>query len=234
MSVVGSAGNWVGLLERMLPDILWLVIDTWESLPRPFVSDKEDQITVLLCRALKDNRTVRELPFYVHTQMVELDPAPDQELGRLDIAFLPTGLAGPPSETVYFCLECKRLNVVRNGLARPGGSDYVVNGMLRFVSGQYARAVHHGGMLGYVLDGDILAAMANVESNIRNHHTALRMDAPGVMAPSSVLANQEWARETLHRRPGETGRFRIHHLFLTAQAPKATVATVRRHGQDTG
>jgi hypothetical protein len=37
--------------------------------------------------------------------------------------------------------------------------------MVRFVSGQYANVVRHGGMLGYVLDGDITAAIANVQAN---------------------------------------------------------------------
>jgi hypothetical protein len=40
--------------------------------------------------------------------------------------------------------------------------------MVRFVSGQYANVVRHGGMLGYVLDGDITAAIANVHANIEN------------------------------------------------------------------
>jgi hypothetical protein len=233
MSVVGSAGDWVDLLERMLPDLLRLILASWQALPGPLTDDSEDEITKLLCRALCRNRTVRELPFYVQFQMVELDPAPEQALGRLDIAFLPTGVAGPPSEAIYFCLECKRLNVVSNGPRRPGGSDYVLHGMLRFVRGQYARAVRHGGMLGYVLDEDIAGAIANVESNVQSHWAALRMDAPGVMRSSSVLADEEWARETLHHRAHEPARFRIHHLFVAARADDLVAIAVRRHGRAT-
>jgi hypothetical protein len=152
--VLGSPESWIDLLERMLPELLRLTVETWGTIARPFADDKEDHITDLLCRSLHLNRTARDLPFYIHTQMVELDPAPGEELGRLDIVFLPSGLPGAPSEGIYFCLECKRLNVVRNGQRRPGGSEYVMHGMVRFVSGQYANIVRHGGMLGYVLDGD--------------------------------------------------------------------------------
>src|SRR4051794_13817871 len=109
MNVSGSPTAWIDLLERMLPDLLRLIVDTWLTLPKPLADDGEDQITEALCRALHRNRTVRDLPFYVHIQMVELEPAPGQELGRLDIAFLPSGLPGAPSESVYLCLECKRL-----------------------------------------------------------------------------------------------------------------------------
>jgi hypothetical protein len=205
----------------MLPEILRLVVDVWMTLPRPFADDKEDQITELLCRALRQNRTARDLPFYVQIQMVELEPALDQELGRLDIGFLPTGLNGAPSEAIYFCLECKRLNVVRNGKKRPGGSEYVVHGMLRFVSGQYASSVRHGGMLGYVLDGDIPSALLNVESNVQNQYTALGMEAPGTLHQSSIVPGLSTARESLHRRASGPTPFRIHHLFLDTNARAA-------------
>jgi len=150
--------------------------------------------------------------------MVELDPAPGQDLGRLDIVFLPTGVPGPPNEAVYFCLECKRLNVVIGGQKRPGGSDYVGHGMLRFINRQYARAVRNGGMLGYVLDGNVTAAITNVELNIRRHCTVLCMDAPGVLHPSSILTDVPTARESIHHRQGDGGQFRVHHLFVKAEA----------------
>jgi len=221
LSVVGASDEWINLLERMLPKILRLVVDVWTGMPRPFSDHKEDRITDLLCRALRKNRTVRDLPFYIEIQMVELDPAPGQELGRVDIAFKPTGLPGAPDESIYFCLECKRLNVVTNGHKRPGGSEYVAHGMARFVAGQYASAVRHGGMLGYVLDGDVAGAITNVESNVQSQHIFLGMDAPGTLHPSSVLQEVSTARESLHSRTGESTQFRIHHLFMDAQTPAA-------------
>jgi hypothetical protein len=201
----------------MLPDILGLVVTAWSGMPRPFADDREDQITELLCRALKNDRTIRDLPFYIQLQMVELDPRPGLDLGRLDIAFLPTGLPGAPDESIYFCLECKRLNIVKNGQKRPGGSDYVVHGMARFVTGQYASAVRHGGMLAYVLDGDVAGAIANVESNVKSQHVSLRMDSPGILHPSSVLTCKSIARESLHSRTDESSQFRIHHMFMDAK-----------------
>lgn len=221
MSVVGASDEWIDLLERMLPKILRLVIEVWTGMPKPFSDDKEDQITELLCRALRNNRTVRDLPFYIQIQMVELDPVAGQELGRLDIAFMPTGLPGAPNESIYFCLECKRLNVVTNGKKRPGGSDYVAHGMVRFVNGQYASAVRHGGMLGYVLDGDVVRAITNVESNVKSQHVSLGMDSPGELHPSSVLTELSTARESFHSRAGESAQFRIHHLFMDAKASGA-------------
>lgn len=221
MSVAGASDDWIDLLERMLPDMLRLVVDVWNGLPKPFIDEREDPITEVLCRALKQHRTARELPFLIQIQMVDLDPAPGEDVGRLDIAFLPTGGRGAPSESIYFCLECKRLNVVIKGVKRPGGSEYVTNGMARFVSGQYASAVRHGGMLGYVLDGDVAGAVTNVESNVQSQHVALCMDAPGKLQPSSLAAHVSTARESHHTRAGESVAFCIHHLFVNAQPATA-------------
>jgi len=135
-------------------------------------------------------------------------------MGRLDLAFSPL----VPSESIYFCLECKRLNVVVNGTTRAYAAEYVTSGMLRFVTGQYARAVRHGGMLAYVLDGNVAHAIANVESNLRTQHVVLCMAAPGVFQPSSVLPKDSRVKETHHRRAHDTILFRIHHVFVARLA----------------
>ena len=46
---------------------------------------------------------------------------PGEDLGRLDIAFIPL----VPREDIYFCLESKRLNVVKDGKLRAYASEYV-------------------------------------------------------------------------------------------------------------
>jgi len=63
--------------------------------------------------------------------------------------------------------------------------EYVKEGMQRFVIGKYSRHVHHAGMLGYVLDGDVFRAMANVLDNIRRQmclwgwtHLAIGLSRP--------------------------------------------------------
>jgi hypothetical protein len=216
MSVMGSPNAWLGLLEELLPEVLQLVVDTWHGIPGPLVSDKEDKTTEALCSALRKNRTLRELPFLVDTQWVELNPEPGQKQGRLDITFRPTGVAGSPNEEIYFCLECKRLNFLKGKKKVPGGSQYVKDGMLRFVNKQYAKAVKHGGMLGYVLDGNVPQAIKNVESNIRKQCVTLYMDSPGILHMSSILTQVSTARESFHQRKGEEITFRVHHLFLPA------------------
>jgi hypothetical protein len=192
-------------------------VATWNTIPLPLEAQREDEITIILCRALQQNRDARQMMFQIRTQVVELEPAAGEDLGRMDIVFI----ALVPREDIYFCLENKRLNVVKNGKARSYASEYVSYGMLRFVAGQYSRAVRHGGMVGYVLDGNVTLAINNVERNIRAQCSALRMEPPGSLVQSSVLAAEPRARQTLHMRPHDNSTFTLHHLFVSGASPIA-------------
>jgi hypothetical protein len=210
MSIIGVPTEWADFIDPMVPVILKLVVTTWDAMQRPSATNREDDISRDLCRTLRQNRTARGLMFQIDTQVVELDPAPGEDEGRLDIAFRPL----IAREDIYFCLECKRLNVMKNGQHRTYATEYVVRGMLRFIRGQYALAVRHGGMLAFVLDGNVSQAIQDVERNIRDRHAELRMDAPGALLRSEALAADDRARETNHRRDQETHFFKIHHLFM--------------------
>jgi hypothetical protein len=216
MSIVGEPNKWVDLIDSFVPDIIRLVIASWEGMSAPAADAKEDKISEDLCRMLRQNRSARELPFQIFTQQVELDPAAGEDLGRLDISFHPH----VPSEDIYFCLECKRLNVMRGGQVRSYASEYVTFGVVRFVSGQYASKVRQGAMLAYVLDGNTTQAIRNVESNLTARHAALGMEPPGAFGPSTILACDHRVKETRHRRSHETGSFCLHHLFMARKTSR--------------
>lgn len=214
MSIIGASTDWADLIDSMLHEVLNLVLTSWGEMPSPVQDETEDNITIALCRTLMQNRTARGLMFQIRTQVVELNPMPGEDLGRLDIALIPL----VPREDIYFCLESKRLNVMKKGKLRSYASEYVRFGMTRFVTGQYSKLVRHGGMIGYVLDGRVPDAMSNVEDNIRERHKELCMSPPGAFQASAVTADPR-ARETHHQRAHETGLFRIHHLFVAAAVP---------------
>lgn len=217
---IGSPEEWLDLIDSQVPDIIALVIDTWEVLPPPAANELEDRVSQVLCNALRQSRSRCDLPFRIDTQLVELDPAAGQDQGRMDIVFSPM----VPREDIYFCLECKRINVREETGIRPYFVEYVRFGMSRFVQGQYARVVRSGGMLAFVLNGDVDSAIAGIEGNIRSLHSEIGMDPPGNMAASSILPNDRRVRETTHRRPGITERLLIHHLFMAGD-PNAPFRT---------
>ena len=209
MKSYGPPDAWFDLIASLVPDILELVWSTWQTMPALAPDALEDPTTEELCRRLRDNRTAADLPFRVDIQMVELGSEADAEQGRMDIVFSPL----VPAEQVYFCLECKRLNVTKDGRKRGLATEYVVHGMMRFMTGQYGSVVRDGGMLGYVLDGDVADAMLRVAAAIGDWWQQLGMESPGMLLKSASLPAVESARETRHKRVGSGEQFVMHHVF---------------------
>jgi hypothetical protein len=58
-------------------------------------------------------------------------------------------------EDVYLACECKRLNVPYKSGTRGLVGEYVVDGLMRFVTGQYASGLPLAMMLGYVMNANL-------------------------------------------------------------------------------
>ena len=215
MRLLGAADDWLDLIASLVPDILELVRSTWRAMP-PLAPDAlEDPTTEEFCRRLRQSRTAAELPFRIDIQLVELGESSDADQGRMDIVFSPL----LPTEVVYFCLECKRLNVTKFGSTRSYATEYVIHGMMRFITGQYASQVQHGGILGYVLDGNAARAIESVSAAIRRRCEELGMERHCFMRQSSIRREDLSAKETRHWRPSIGGPFVIQHLF----SPNTTI-----------
>ncbi len=148
MRSLGSPDDWRDLITSYVPDILALPRCMWQTM-LPLAPDaREDPTTDEFCRRLRQSRDAAKLPLRIDTQLVELGDSSDTDQGRMDIVFSPLA----PTEVVYYCLECKRPNVLKAGFTRSYATEYVIDdGMMRFITGQYASQVQHAGMLGYGL-----------------------------------------------------------------------------------
>ena len=176
--------------------------------------------------------------FYVHTQIVRNSTRKrEMSLGGWTSAFIPrTNPLGAEGGYLFLlgvqtpqCYQGREATSIRNGI-RHTGYD-------RFVSGQYSRAVLHGGMIGYVQDGTS-RAIRNVEAAIAARHVALGMKPPGEFEHSAVFPRLDRAStKTHHQRQRGQSAFHIHHLFMAsnpALVPTATVVTQIRRGTRCG
>lgn len=214
----GDPSEWDDLFQQnLVPAVLAYVIATWEKMPKPGPSDLEDQISVKLYSALLRAKDRNAHAFLIGYQNVEVDTDLEREIGRKDIVFFPS----LQDEEIYLCLEAKRLNVLVSGVRRSLADEYVKEGMQRFVDRKYSRFVRHGGMLAYVLDGDIDRAIKNVEANIRRRVAQLRMEKNGGVIASTVRIDDPNCKETHHRRQSEDAVFRIHHMFVAGEIAQA-------------
>ena len=205
MSAVGEASLWGDLFpDDLIPDILQLVVDTWQTFSKPSPSDHEVPISRRFCEDLRREKAKRGLPLRISPETSETDPLSGKEIGRIDIQF-----AHGHNERVYFAFECKRLRI--NG-ATPNTHAYVgPDGMMCFIDGKYAKNLDSGGMIGYVMDGDVPKAIAAVSKAIVNKSVKLSLKAGTGMTPSNYVPNGP-VTETYHIISAK--QFTIYHLFL--------------------
>ncbi len=213
----GGTAHWDDLFaQHLLPAVFALVLDAWDRFEKPAADEREDGTSLRLYATLVRGKDRQRHCFLIRLQDVEVDTDLAEATGRKDIVFFPTQVN---DEDIYFCLEAKRLNALVSGEHRSLAYEYVKEGMQRFVDCKYSRRVHHGGMLGYVLDGDVDRAMTNVANAIGRHHENLRMEPPGEMRASGVRPYDARAKETHHKRRIDAVVFRLHHLFVAAARP---------------
>ncbi len=129
--------------------------------------------------------------------------APKPE-GRIDIKIIYSF-----NENEYFGMECKRISSTNKELA----TKYVVEGVMRFVTGKYSPGHDWSSMLGFVIDGNITGSI----DMIQNHLLVRNLD--------TQMENNSWALEqsfgtynnvfrTRHRQYRRNSPMTILHLFL--------------------
>jgi len=208
MEIASDPSLWSDLVpDRFMPQIIALVLDGWEAFDKPGRNEREVPITRRFCRCLCARKNAsRDLPFTIWHES-ELDDAAGRQVGRIDLRF-----CHGYREDVYFAFECKRLNVVNSpGRRRSLAAEYVQEGMMRYVEGKYAGGLDKGGMLGYVMDGDVPAAIGAVGRSITEQRAALNLRNGGLEL-SSILPDDARVRETRHSF--DSRRFVIHHIFV--------------------
>jgi hypothetical protein len=210
--ILGDMSEWSDSFDHgLIPEIINLVRDAWARITKPKAAELETRITNRLCHQIQELNSFKRLPLRV-TCECPLPSHTGSALGRLDLQFTSRSF----STQAYFSFECKRLyaRFASNPYPVSLAPDYVTDGMMRYMTGQYAPTQDHGGMIGYVLSGPAQRAIKIVEKSIQRECTALGMKPPGELAQSLVCPTDTNARQTVHVRNGRP--FFLHHLFLAA------------------
>jgi hypothetical protein len=214
--IAGDSQKWDDFLDNGgIGMIIELTLAAWSKLgivPDP--DEKEERISLYLHRAMKRLKHPNH-PFRIDYESSEPQEGSEEVLWK-DISF-----SFGNNEDIYFCWEAKRLQFINyKGNMDANADEYVFKGMQRFIEGKYSRAVHHAGMLGYVLNGNISQSMKNVLNNIKKHAGSLGMASPGDWAASHYRPLDPSMKETKHERQHTPTLFELQHLFLTAVAPQ--------------
>lgn len=193
-----------------IPIVLLSILQAGKTLRKKTEKDREDWITRRLYVRLICIPIFRDGPLGIHLKPEIVDPdEPDANMptGELDLL-----VSIGHGYEIYFPLEAKRLRVIyANGRLETGSDKYIKEGMMRFVSGQYAPFMEAGAMLGYVYDGNTVEARSDIDRSLQNHAVKLRLLAPQKLSRSQILEDMP-VDETLHSL--ETRIFTIYHVFL--------------------
>ncbi len=193
-----------------IPNILSSIFQVGSTVKKKKEQDREDWITRRLYSRLKAIPVYRDGPLDIRmqTEISSSDVDSNYPAGRIDIL-----VACGMGVEVYFAIEAKRLRVRSSrGKLVLGNRGYVVAGMMRFITGQYAPYMEAGAMLGYVYDGKTGNARSDVDSSVQSNSRELKLKPPKQLNKSNILPDGS-VSETFHKLNQERS-FIIYHVFL--------------------
>ncbi len=196
--------------QRHIPIILISILQAGKTLRKKSPNEIENRLTRRFCIKLNQIQIFRDGPLSIHPQQEILSSDPDKDTpgGYIDIL-----VSCEFGSEVYFAIEAKRLRVrSTSGKMDAGNDDYVNNGMMRFVTGQYAPFMKTGAMLGYVYDGDTEKACSGVAGYISSKVKGLKLISPKQLTKASIVPDKP-IYETRHGLKKRT--FFIYHIFLS-------------------
>lgn len=210
MSVVGDASAFRDCFDDgLVSDILQVLTAAWDRMPKPSALTIETKITRRYGVFVRQEKSARNLPFRVHVEHSLTDPITFEESGRIDLCLQPAS----NREELYFAFECKRLRVPYSSGVSGNLSAYVgVAGMGCFISGQYAKGLPHGGMIGYVMDGNLSTAKSALKKKIAAESKALLLTVGTELCASRHHPKEARISESLHEL--STGSLVLHHVLL--------------------
>lgn len=208
--IVGDAAAWARNFISVDERLVRRISEIWPGClavlpPQP----EEDQITINLIAIFNKDPVIRSICHWIEYQFEPFGTMPNgmrYSKGKIDLAvFLDW------DRERYLAYECKRLNVVFKNGRQSLATAYVKEGMMRFITEQYAEALPVGCMVGYVIDGDIPFAVAQVHEAIADNHGTLGLISGPVAAPA-VGAFERFF--TNHTRPGAKTTIELRHALL--------------------
>ena len=171
--LTGSLENWLPHFRGVEEQVKDAVKAIWPSCIGPLQTKKdmmthEDRITEHLVHSLIQSKSVPGRIEYQYSLLIEDIDGNVSMSGKIDFV-----VTIGNDEDVYLACECKRLNIPYQARTRGLASEYVEEGLMRFITGQYSNGLPVAMMLGYVMDARIDQARCGVMRVIRQRATSL-------------------------------------------------------------
>lgn len=116
------------------------------------------------------------------------------------------------TEEDYFGIECKRISSSTKGKDNGLATDYVNDGVMRFINGIYSPAHDCAAMIGFVVDGKLKECIGRVCQRLSKYRQKINMIEDWVIENDFGL--QDDLYRTIHHQHGRNIPFRLLHIFL--------------------
>lgn len=206
--VLGDPKEWrdrfISVDERLLVRIFQIWPHCASLLPG---QPDEDTITINLVSLLSKDAVARRIFYFVGYQHEPFGTHPNGakfSKGKIDMAVLLD-----QERERYVAYECKRLNVVNARARQSLATRYVKEGMMRFLTEQYAEGLPVGCMLGFVMDGDVPFALKQVHGAIDTEKVPLAL----ISGPTPIADANIERFSTAHKRPSSID-IKLRHALL--------------------
>jgi hypothetical protein len=110
----------------------------------------------------------------------------------------------------YFGIECKRIS--STGKDRNLATEYIKNGIMRFVTGIYSPGHDFAAMVGFIIDGKLTDCIDLVRERLTKYSQEACVEEDWIVEHDFGIQNNIY--RTIHRQQGQSILFRLLHLFL--------------------
>ncbi len=192
----------------LLPAVFDLILAEWPNSPRPEDTPLENRITNRFVGHLTNAMRRKSYPFKFSYRPKLADAESDSESGEVDICI--DSYSRHPD--AFFVFECKRLNVQYDSGFNDESATYVgKKGTGCFLSDQYPATCDCGGMIGYVMDGNVPKAVDAINRALGSHRGPLRLHPPHELEPAAITPDRRVHRT---RHVGNRHDLVVYHIFL--------------------
>jgi hypothetical protein len=207
--IIGNPSTWVKHFQDIHIQIVEIIRLIWPSCAGRFnPQSEENKITDQLVLLLQRHPYSRKR-WIIEPQHKLLDS--DSNGDVVTKGFIDFVLFFTLDQEIYIAYECKRLNVQFPSGFQTLADKYVDEGVMRYVSAQYAQDLPFCVMIGYVLDSNTPKALDAVKRQIKSKTGKLLCTSP-IELPSMSFIHRF---STVHDR--STQKIEIEHLFLPLQ-----------------
>lgn len=208
---IGSSSLWLKNLKDIDLELMRCVERVWPTVISKLAqTEREDKITERLVDLLRKDRGVCALGFLcIHFKLRAEDRLGDfTTKGILDMA-----LFLDQDHERYIAYECKRLNIVNDNGRRTGSlaGPYVEEGVARYATAKYSEKLPYGGMLGYVMDGDLAFSVNKLKAAIIKRKTLVKL----LSEEMDLSSNPFLEFQTMHERPFSKTPIFVRHRLLS-------------------